>query len=63
MKQSDSTKQIKTRLISARTPYKNPFIIESAITGKKGVNINTEEHDEAREEAFKRQNNIGARSY
>ena len=64
MKKSESMRNMKTRqsLMSGKLPYKNPFIIESAITGKKGVKIKNEDTEEAKE-GLKRQNNIGTKSY
>lgn len=64
MKRSESMRHIKpwSSLISGKVPYKNPFIIESTITGKKGVNIKTSDEEIARDK-FKRQNNIGSKSY
>jgi hypothetical protein len=51
MKKSESMRNMKTRqsLMSGKLLYKNPFIIESAITGKKGVKIKNEDTEEAKE--------------
>lgn len=51
MKKSESMRNMKTRqsVMSGKPAYKNPFIIESAITGKKGVKIKNEDTEEAKE--------------
>ena len=48
-------KNVKVRhsLINGKPQYKNPFIIESAISGKKGVKIKTQEQEDEKE-ALKR---------
>ena len=51
MKKSESMRNMKTRhsLIFGKPAYKNPFIIESAITAKKGVKIKTLDNEEVKE--------------